>query len=376
MNDTVYLNQAGTSWPKPAPVLAAAAEALTADPAQWADRFVAAQRNVASLFHISEPGDLLLTPGCTAALSIAVADHRWQTGDRVLTSGLEHHALHRPLVKLAEQGVSLEVIPRGENEPLALEALEESLRDGGVRMVALTAASNVTGELLPLDDVIHLAHRYGAMALVDAAQLVGWQELDLPALGADLTAFGGHKGLHGLWGVGGLYIAPHVEMNSPAATCGAPENSSKPRCASRPGYCDAGSVDRAALAALAAAADWLRTEAPSDRLGRARELAEQLEQGATALPRLTTIVQTPLASRLPIFAFTVAGRSAGQVAAEMAADGVHASGGLQCAPLAHETLQTNPDGAIRLSVGVMNDAEDIERALGVLRRVLGSPDVS
>ena len=70
---------------------------------------------VADFFHVDHRR-LLLTPGCTAALNIAIMDQPWQPGDRVVTSHFEHHALHRNLVKLGENGVEVTVLPKGEHE--------------------------------------------------------------------------------------------------------------------------------------------------------------------------------------------------------------------------------------------------------------------
>ena len=126
------------------------------------------------------------------------------------------------------------------------------MRDVG--LVAITAACNVTGELMPYDEVIRMAHRYGSMVLVDAAQIVGWQDLDLPRLSANVVAFGGHKGLQAPWGIGGLYLSDRAGMECTSAQCDLPSaGESKGIVTQRPGYCDVGSVDQYALAGLHAA---------------------------------------------------------------------------------------------------------------------------
>ena len=365
-----YLNHAGTSWPKPEPVRAAVAEALSASPDAWAAAFEEAHRAVAAAFGVREPEHLLLTPGCTSALAVAVADHPWRSGDRVAISGLEHHALHRPVQKLAPLGVEVSVVPRGAGEPVVLEALEAELRRGGVRLVAMTAASNVTGELLPVAEIARLAHEHGALYLVDAAQTAGWLPVDVGELGVDLLAFAGHKALQAPWGIGGLYVAPHVAMESPAAACELPPPGAAAACSSRPGYCDVGSVDRAALAGLAAALGWLAEPGQADRLERARGLLERVTRRLEELPGITLHGPREPAARLPTLALTAAGRAPAELAAALAERGVVAAGGLQCAPLAHATLDTAPQGVLRLSLGPATGEEDVERALQVLLEVL------
>ncbi len=360
---TVYLNQAGTTWPKPEPVSKAIAAALETQAEDWPEEFSQAHREVASFFGIEDTSRLLLTPGCTSALALAVADHAWQPSDRVLLSGWEHHALHRQLLKLTELDVQLEVLPPTVDGPLDLERLESSLVAGGVRMVAVSAASNVTGDLLPLEEIGALAHQHGAKFLVDGAQIAGWWKLDLPNTDIDLFAFGGHKGMHGAWGIGGLYVAPQLSMNTPVATCDVPAAGEPATCAVMPGYCDAGSVDRLALAGLQAAVRWLRGPAQADRTERSRRMIARLSSALQTHSQVIVYGQSDPQLRMPTVAFNVRGRSSSDVAGQLAAQGVIAAGGLQCAPLAHEVLGTAPEGAVRLSAGPMNSEQDIEQAL-------------
>ena len=130
----------------------------------------------------------------------------------------------------------------------------------------MTAASNVTGDLLPVPEIVTLAHEHGALALIDGAQVAGWMPLDVAALDVDLLAFTGHKGPHAPWGIGGLYVSERVQMASPNAVCELPVGGGA-TCAPMPGYCDVGSVDRAALAGLEAGLRWLAAAEQSDRLG-------------------------------------------------------------------------------------------------------------
>lgn len=361
-----YLNHAGTSWPKPAPVRVAVARALESSPASWAEDFDAGRRRVSTTLGVRDPERLLLTPGCTSALALAVADLPWEPGDRVLVSGLEHHALARPTQLLAARGVERTVIPRAPDGPLDLEQLRAELGRGSVRLVAMTAACNVTGELLPLEEVTALAHEHDALCLVDGAQLAGWVDLDLAQLGVDLFAFAAHKGLQAPWGLGGLYVAPHVSLASPSAACELPAPGTAPACATMPGYCDAGSVDRVALAGLVAALDWLDAPERADRLERARAQVERLAGALERRPDVQLHGTRDPATRLPTIAFTVLGRAPAEVARELAAAGLVVGAGLQCAPLAHESLGTAPSGVVRLSAGPTTCEEDVAAALEAL----------
>lgn len=362
----IYLNQAGTSWPKPEAVHRAVREALAASPDSWSARFHEGHARVARALGVSDPERLLLTPGCTSALAVAIADHPWAAGDRILISAMEHHAVARPAMLLEAQGVEVVVVPRAADGPIDVQALENELSRGRVRLVAMTAAANVTGEILPIERIVQLAHAHGALCLLDGAQVLGWLPVDVEALGADLFTFAGHKGPHAPWGIGGLYVSPTVKMTSPAAACEVPAEGEPRACTPLPGYCDVGSVDLVALAGLVAGLDWLDEEAQADRLARARDVIERIVEGLEQAPRIHLLGARAPEARLPTIAFTVEGRPSGKVAAALRAKGVLVASGLQCAPLAHDALDTAPQGAVRLSAGPMTTPDHAEAVLAAL----------
>lgn len=370
---TTYLNHAGTSWPKPYAVREAVEYAMQQDPMQWPEMFATARRSIVDFFQISDASRLLLTPTCTTALSIAVEDQVWNPGDVVLTSSFEHHALHRPLFKLIDRGVDLEVLPRTESEPFILEKLEARLKSGKVKMVAISAASNVTGELLPVAETIRLAHQYNALVLIDGAQTTGWDDLDLPALGADLYCFAGHKGPHAPWGIGGLYVANDVCMNSLSSQCevnGANNESKWHSCSELPNYCDSGSANIWAMVGMAAATQWLNQPEQENRLARCRELASQLYEGLSELEGVSVYGPKNSERRMPTVAISCRQMKPGELGSLLRREGIITSYGLQCAPLAHRNLGTGPYGVVRFSCGPSNHQLEIERCIGAVKSIL------
>ncbi len=249
--------------------------------------------------------------------------------------------------------------PGHDGAQVDLGRLEEVLRGGRVRMVAMCAATNVTGALLPIAEITRLAQAHGALMLVDAAQSAGWVDLDVDALDVDLLAFAGHKGPQAPWGVGGLYVSPRVEMRSPRLD----------RPAAMVGYCDTGSVDRLALAGLVAGLEWLASPARRDRLARARAVIDRIAEFATGLPQVTILGPRHSSARMPTLALSWAQRSADDVAHALRERGVLVSGGRQCAPLAHRSLGTAERGVVRLSVGPEATMEQAQRACEALAQL-------
>lgn len=363
---STYLNNAGTTWPKPPGVVEAAAQAWVSEPAAATPTFERVGAALCDLLAIATPERLLLTPGCTAALALALDDFPWQQGDAVLTSALEHHALMRPVDRLVRtRGVEHRIAPRASDGPLDLDAARELLMDGRVRLVAVTHASNVTGEVLPVAELAGLAHERGALVLLDAAQTVGVLPVRVDALGVDMLTFAGHKGPLAPQGIGGLWAAPHVTFESPAAVCeldgsGAPVDA----CSPFPGYCDVGSVSLGSLAGLEVALGWHAREGER-AWRRACELAAEARaalagrEGCTVLgggDRHTAALSLQLAD-VPL----------SRAEAHFEAQGIRVRAGLHCAPMALQALAV-PEGTVRVSFGPFNDAGHLTRLLDALPR--------
>ena len=358
----VYLNHAGTSWPKPQVVVDAVRDAMEGPPSQWGKHFEQSHHTIAEFFGIPDPEQLLLTPGCTSSLAVGIGDIDLGGRNRVLTSVWEHHAMHRPLLKLGESGVTVDYIPPSDESPLDLNQVEDQLAKGDVGLVAITASSNVTGDLLPFEHVIELAHRHDAQVLLDAAQVVGWLDLDFTALGADVIAFGGHKGLQGPWGIGGLYVADGARMHCSSATCELPPSDRN----LRPGYCDVGSVDQVALAGLQASVGWLNRIDRSEHMGRAREQIGQMEAALKDAGARCFSIRDP-SQRMPTVAFSVDNRPSAQIATSLRTLGIIVGSGLQCSPLAHQTMGTEGEGLVRISVGMSQNAQEVRAAIETIR---------
>ena len=365
----IHLNHAGTSWPKPDAVRSAAVRSLAAPPETWSEDLARDHAAVCRALGAPDPSRLLITPGGTSALAIGIADHPWSRGDRVLVSAWEHHALQRPVQLLANFGVEVEVLPGRTGEPVDLEALDRSLARGGARLLAFTAACNVTGELLPVREMVDLARRHGVPSLVDAAQVTGWLDLDMASYGADLVAFTGHKGPQAPWGVGGLYVAPGVTLASPNASCELPAGDAAP-CSPMPGYCDAGSVNRPALAGLAAGFAWLAEPERADRLAVARDRIGGLQERLAGFRSVHIHGDPDPARRMPTLAVTLDDHDPSYLERALRERGVAVSGGHQCAPVAHASLGTERDGVVRISIGPTTDETEWRRAEAILLETL------
>jgi selenocysteine lyase/cysteine desulfurase len=211
----IYLDNAATSWPKPAAVTEAMAHFLRdvgASPGRSGHRLAneaerirfEARELLASLFGLADPLRVIFTHNATAALNLVIRG-LLTPGTHVITTGMEHNAVMRPLSALAATGVSVTILPCAPDGTLDPTLLDQHVRTD-TRLVICNHASNVCGTVLPIRALGARAHAHGLPLLVDAAQTAGVWPINLHDDNVDLLAFTGHKGLLGPTGTGGHVI--------------------------------------------------------------------------------------------------------------------------------------------------------------------------
>lgn len=343
MNVTRYLNNAGTSWPKAPGVAEVVQEILAQDPSRAGACFETARAGIAKVLGVEEPEQLLLTPGCTSALQVCLSAIAWEQGDTVLTSSVEHHAVLGPIRGLARlAGVRHIEVPYRPGAPFDLERYRALLRSHRVRAVVFTAASNVTGERLPVPEICGLAREEGALAVLDGAQIVGLDLRALPAWGADVVTFAGHKAPLAPVGVGGLWSAPASPIEV--------------------GFCDVGSVDLPGAAALAHSLGWLATQTPEHRV---LNLRRALAEGVESLAKWQVVGSA--GEHTATLSVVHEHADLREVAAQLAEEGIVARAGLHCASSACAAVGF-PAGTLRFSFGPFNALDDVDAVLTALRQ--------
>jgi cysteine desulfurase/selenocysteine lyase len=185
--------------------------------AEATEAYEAARRAVARFVNAPSERGIVFAKNVTEVMNLVA--HSWgranlQAGDAVLLTEMEHHANLVPWLMLAEErGIELRYLPVAEDHTLDLTDLDRLV--DGVKLVGITAMSNVLGTLPPLDRVIPVAHAAGAKVLVDAAQWVPHLPTDVRAWGADFVGFTGHKML-GPSGIGVLWAREELLDEMPA----------------------------------------------------------------------------------------------------------------------------------------------------------------
>jgi cysteine desulfurase/selenocysteine lyase len=381
----IYLDNAATSWPKPPEVLKAMTDVLElagGNPGRSGHRLsVAAAREVynarediASFFNVADPLRVIFTANATHGINIALKG-LLKPGDHVVTSSIEHNAVMRPLRSLEKQGVRLSIVPCAADGSLDVRDVVRAMNPR-TRLVAITHASNVMGTILPVAEVASVAHKAGALLLVDAAQTAGIIPIDMPAMGIDFLAFTGHKELQGPPGIGGLAIGENIDVSQmePLMRGGTGSHSaSEEQPDDLPDKFESGTLNLVGIAGLHAGIQWVRDRGIDTIRAHLKELTLALINGLSELPGIKVYGPLDTSNTVAVVSFSVHHKRVSEVGLKLDEEyGILCRVGLHCAPAAHKTMGSFPEGTVRLAPGVFTTMDDISTTLRAIEQVIHS----
>ncbi|GAB4166885.1 MAG: aminotransferase class V-fold PLP-dependent enzyme [Geothermobacteraceae bacterium] len=369
----IYLDNAATSFPKPEAVYRAVDQALRhagGNPGRGghgltleAGRIVLdARESAARFFGVRNSERVVFTPSATEAVNLALFG-LLTAGDRVLTSSIEHNAVRRPLYRLQQLGIEVVSLACDPDGRLDLGDLEQQA-SRGARLLAISHCSNVTGTLQPLEEIAAVCRRFGVMLLVDAAQSAGHVSIDVEALGIDLLAVPGHKGLLGPAGTGLLCVAEDIRLE-PLVYGGTGVNSTSLDMPDRlPERFEAGTPNVPGLAGLQAGIAWLEESGPAMIAARVDAMTDRLRRGLEVIDRVKLFGPGADKVRGAVVSFVIEGQDPSVTAFHLDREyGICARAGLHCAPEAHRTIGTFPEGTVRFSPGPFTTETEVDQAV-------------
>jgi selenocysteine lyase/cysteine desulfurase len=368
----LYLDQAATSFPKPAPVLIAVERwfrefGVSADrgdshrTTQVRQIVLETRKRLGSLFDL--PGErVAFTSGCTESLNLFLRGFL-RPGDHVLTTAFEHSSLVRPLLQLQrERDLTLTVLPPDAHGGLDAARVAEVIADCRPRLFAFTHASNVTGALFDAELFCKIARAHDCTTLLDASQTAGHFALNV---GADAIVGSAHKALLAPPGLGFLAVRTGVPLATQKQGGTGSSRALDSHPSEWPTAFEAGTANTPAIFGLHAALGLLAKQPAGSllkpALDRTLELAALLAGDARV-----RVFSPPLGARTPVLSFTCAGFDPAELGAMFDAADIHVRTGHHCAPWLHRHLGTEASGTVRISPGAEISAADIRSAAAVL----------
>jgi cysteine desulfurase family protein len=372
----VYFDNPATSWPKPPQVKEAMVkfmDEIGANPGRSghfrsieAARIVFEAREALSiLFHVKDSSRIVFTLNATESINLALKG-LLKYEDHVITTSMEHNSVMRPLRDLEKRGMALTVAPCFEDGTLDPREVEKKIQST-TKMIVLNHASNVTGTLLPVKEVGCIAKKHNLLVLVDAAQTAGAYPIDVEKDGIDLLAFTGHKSLYGPQGTGGLVIGERIREKEmiPLKQGG---TGSRSEFEEQPDFLpdcfESGTPNGVGLAGLLAGVQFVLGKGVEQIRQNEMALIEKLITGLKRIPQVKLYGPERQEDRVATLSFNFARHSPSSGALRLEKEfGILCRPGIHCAPAAHHTIGTFPEGTIRFGLSVFNTEDEIETAL-------------
>ncbi|HPX18667.1 Cysteine desulfurase [anaerobic digester metagenome] len=372
MNRTVYLDNAATSWPKPPSTIDAIVEfnrSIGANPGRSGhSRSVDAGRTLidareaaAKLFGAPNALGVVFTKNVTEALNIVILG-LLKDGGHAVTTSMEHNSVMRPLNAARARGADFSTAPCSETGELDPGDIASLIRPD-TRLIVMTHASNVTGTIMPLAEVASIARERGIPLCIDAAQTAGVIPIGMEAMDIGLLAFTGHKSLYGPQGTGGLVLGEgYGRMIEPLMYGGTGSRSEfEVQPDFLPDKFESGTPNTIGIAGLGAGIDFIERTGMDAIRAHEKDLTARLLDGLGSIDGVRIFGPCDPKRQTAVVSFILEGMSPSELALALDQDyGIMARSGLHCAPSAHRTIGTFPEGTIRLSPGYFTTREDIE----------------
>ena len=371
----VYLDNAATSYPKAPGVASAMADYVekvgaTINRSSYASAQEAGlvtlslRERLCRLFNHPDPTHAVLTPGATAGLNMVIKG-LLRPGDHCLVSSMEHNAVMRPLVQLEREGVAFERIPCDAQGRLRLEALPGMIKLN-TRLVVMAHGSNVCGTVQDAEAVGKICRKRGVPFALDAAQTAGHIEVDFERFGLSALVVPGHKGLLGPQGIGALLLdADFARRLTPLVAGGTGSASDSEELPDwMPDRFESGTPNMPGVYGWEAALGWLENTGIETLENHEKTLSKRFLEVIYGLKNVKLYGATVPEGRTGVFSVGFLNCDNAEAAWRLEREfGILTRCGLHCAPSAHKTLGSFPEGSVRFSTGWANTEADIDAAL-------------
>lgn len=378
--NTIYLDNAATSFPKPEGVskamktymdqVGATINRSVYGSAQDAGLVTLRLRErLKRLFHFPEPvTHVILTPGATWGLNMAIKGFL-KSGDHCIVSSMEHNAVMRPLLQL--EGVEYDRIP-SDREGLLDPADIEALIRPNTKLLVMAHGSNVCGSVQDARTVGEICAKHGIAFVLDAAQTAGHYGVDFEALRLSALCMPGHKGLLGPSGIGALLMTDQFAKQLDPIVAGGTGSASDSEYLPDylPDRFESGTPNLPGIYGWEAALRYVETMGVEALRQHEMKLCKRFLDGLEAIKGAALCGTKDLDRRVGVISVDFLHQDNAEAAFRLEMDyGILTRCGLHCAPSAHKTLDTFPRGTVRFSLGFASTEADVDAALAAIAAV-------
>lgn len=380
--EKIYFDNGSTSWPKAPKVAEAMADLLTHgafninrgnyEGAYEVEATVLDTREqLARLFHAKDSRSVIFTPGITYSLNYFIKGFL-QSGDHVLVSGMEHNAVMRPLKQMEAIGVTYDVVRTEVDGTIQPEDVERAIKNN-TKAIIMLHASNVCGTIVPIKAIGEICRRHHLFFVVDTAQSAGTIPVNMQECNIDFLAFTGHKGLLGPQGIGGFLISEELnDQMKPYIAGGTGSQSDVLQMPeSLPDKYESGTMNLPGIIGLHAALSYIEETGIKTIHRKKLELTQYFLENVKEFSNIRIVGKEGMKDRVAVVSLDFVQEDNAVVAFELEQYyGIMTRVGLHCAPIAHRTLQTYPQGTVRFAFSASNTRDEIDQCIEGFREIL------
>lgn len=378
----IYLDNASTTFPKAPNVANAMSDYLTnyginINRGSYAlaydveDIIYTTRQRLNNVFNGHDPSHVIFTQNVTMSLNMVIKG-LLKSGDHVLVSAMEHNAVMRPLTQLLDNGITFNVIPCDVTGSIEIDAIESLIRPNTVAII-INHASNVCGTIQPIQSIGFLCKAHNLHFIVDAAQTAGVIPINVKAFHIDALCFTGHKGLLGPQGIGGIILTKEIAQTLIPLIAGGTGSFShlETMPTHMPDAFEAGTLNLPGIIGLNEGLSYIEAVGMKNIHNHELALTKTFLEGLRSITGINIISKQDIQDRTAVVSITIDGMDAASIAYELESKyHIMTRVGLQCAPRAHQTLGTYPEGTVRFSFGYANTLEDVGSALSALHTIV------
>ena len=375
----IYLDNAATTYPKPECVYEAIMDCMKnycANPGRAGHKLAMkaareiydTRENIAKLFNVDNPMNIVFTNNATDSLNLAIKG-LVKSGDHIITTSMEHNSVIRPIKALEKNNVENTVVQCDKDGFLNIEDLRNAIKPN-TKLIVTTHASNVCGTLIDIKSVGEVAKENNILYLVDASQTAGVYDIDTKKINVDMIAAPGHKCLLGPQGIGVLYIREGLELNilKEGGTGSKSEDLFQPNLL--PDKYESGTHNTPGIVGLNQGVKFILEKGIDNIRKHEEDLCEYMLNRLEEVPNIVIYGPKDSKKRAAVISINIGNMDSGEITFLLDSEyDIATRSGIHCAPLAHKTLGTLEQGAVRFSLGYFNTKQDIDIAIKALKQI-------
>lgn len=375
----IYLDNAATTYPKPQKVYDSMMDCMKnycANPGRSGHKLAMksareiydTRENIAKLFNIENPMNIIFTSNATDSLNIAIKGVV-NEGDHIITTSMEHNSVIRPIKSLEKYGIENTIVDCDKEGFLNIENIKNAIKPN-TKLIVTTHASNVCGTLIDIKSVGEIAKENNILYLVDASQTAGVYEIDVKSINVDMIAAPGHKCLFGPQGTGILYIREGLNINisKEGGTGSKSEDLFQPDIL--PDKYESGTHNTPGIVGLNEGVKFILETGIENIREYEEQLCEYMLNKLKEVPNIIIYGPSDSTQRAAVISINIDKMDSGELTFLLDSEyDIATRSGIHCSPLAHKTLGTLEQGAVRFSLSYFNTKDDIDKAIDALKDI-------